>query len=49
MSRSQDWDNLIKSKPKQIMKLNSQWNTILNDATGRKKSIKKTESTGLTC
>jgi hypothetical protein len=37
---SWDQNNLIKSKSKQIMKLNFQFNTILNDKI-REKSIKK--------
>ena len=41
MPRSRDWDNLIKSKPKQIMKLNSQSNTILIDKIEKKSQLKK--------
>jgi hypothetical protein len=41
-------ENLIRGKPEQIMKSNSQLNTILNDEI-EKISIKKNKITGLTC
>ena len=40
---SWDHDNLMKNKPKQIMKPNSQLNTILIDEVEKKKSIIKRE------
>jgi hypothetical protein len=44
---SWDQNNLIKSKSKQIMKLNSQFNTILNDKIRENSIKKKTKSTRL--
>jgi predicted P-loop ATPase/GTPase len=38
---SWDQNNLIKSKSKQIMKLNSQFNTILNDKIRKNSILKK--------
>ena len=44
---SWDQNNLIKSKSKQIMKVNSQFNTILNDKIRENSIKKKTKSTRL--